>query len=230
MLSNNLRRLTDIAIKTVPDTLNDAIAGKITLYTIIKKHITVFYDYVETGKAHDNEESSLIVAECDQHTNYERYDVVTLPGSALKELWVHGKLTGQQVDLIFSPPTPNHRISKPTHLDTIDLCDVYIDSSQIKNSKKQNKTGSHADYILAISESIKSLGKNATNEALYNWIKLHAANPPNHMQYYLNTLDFDEEDDISPFSVTSQSAVILKHNGKPITKKTFQNECSKAKK
>lgn len=230
MLSNNLKRLTDITHKPATEILNDAIAGNITLYTVIKKNITVFYDYVEEGVAHENGETNLAVAECDQHSNYARYDVIPLPIPALKELWVHRKLTDHQVDLIFTPPTPNHRISKPTQLNTVNLCDVYIDSSQTIKSKKQNKTGHHADYILAINEAIKSLGKEATNEAIYNWVKSHAANPPRNMQHFLNTLDFDEEDDISPFSVTSQSAVILKHNGKPITKKTFQNECSKAKK
>lgn len=228
MLSDTLKPISENNDKTVRDIINDAINGKVTLFTIIKKNITVFYDYVEVDTDTADGQTNIGVAERDHKESFSTYDTIPLPLPALKRLWVDKKLEGEQVDLIFSPPSPNHKISAPTHLDTINLCDVYIDTTTKPTSPK--KSGPHASYILAINEAVKSLGKNATNEAIYNWIKAQKTNPPTHMGYIYNTLDFDEDDDeISPYTVTSQAAVILKYNNKPITKKTFQNKCSEAK-
>lgn len=229
MINHTLKPITESRSNSTTDLLNDALSERITLYTVLKNNITVYYDYIEVNNETIDGLPCIGVAERDHEESFSRYDVIPLPLEAIKRLWTDRKLEGQHAELIFSPPTAYHRTNIHTSLPTIELTDVYVDTASNRNPPSRKAKGPTAEYILAIHEAVSSLGKKASNERIFAWIKNQATNPPNDLQHILNALDFDD-DDISPFSTTSQQAVILKYNNKPITKKTFQNQCGEAKK
>jgi len=225
MLADTLKPITSIKGFTAIDLLTEGIAGKIEIYTIIKKHITIYYDYVEWSEQDNN----LSIGEFDRSDTYSQYDVIKLPTSALHELWVNRKLEGHKLALAFSPPTNNHKIHSTPNLDPIELNDVYVDTRKFTKTSKNKSQRAKAHHTLAIEAALTALGKDATNSNIYEWIKKEADDPSEEHKSYMNYLDF-EGDNITPFSTAPQQAFILSNYGKPITKKSFQNACSKAKK
>ncbi|MDB9958521.1 hypothetical protein OAD42_05495 [Oceanospirillaceae bacterium] len=225
MLADTLKPITSIKGSTAIDLLTDGIAGNIEIYTIIKQHITIYYDYVEWSEQDNN----LSIGELDRSDTYSQYDVIKLPTPALQELWVNRKLEGHKLTLVFSPPTNNHQIHSTRNLDPIELDDVYIDTRTFTKTSNNKSPKAKAYHTLAIEAALTALEKDATNSDIYKWIKNEAEDSSEEHKSYMNYLDF-EGDSITPFSTASQQAVILLSNDRPITKKSFQNACSKAKK
>jgi hypothetical protein len=224
MLADTLKPITSIKGFTAIDLLTDGIAGKIEIYTIIKKHITIYYDYVEWSEQDNN----LSIGKLDRSDTYSQYEVIKLPTPALQELWVNKKLAGHQLALAFSPPTNNHKIHSTPNLDTIKLDDVYVDTSTFTKTSKNKSSRSKACHTQAIEAAIVALGKEALNENIYKWIKNKTQDNSDDNMSFMNYLDF-EDDDIEDFSVTFQGATILKSKDRGIKKQAFQDACAKAK-
>ncbi|CAN8141495.1 hypothetical protein THIOSC13_650004 [uncultured Thiomicrorhabdus sp.] len=93
-----------------------------------------------------------------------------------------------------------------------------------KTTPRSNKPKSYHNQ--AIEAAFNTLGKNANNSQIYDWIKCHSENPSKEHEGFLMYLEF-EGDDIDVFSVTNQKSTILKSNSKPVTKQGFQDICSK---
>jgi predicted metal-dependent hydrolase len=125
--------------------------------------------------------------------------------------------------------TNNHQIHSTRNLDPIELDDVYIDTRTFTKTSNNKSPKAKAYHTLAIEAALTALEKDATNSDIYKWIKNEAEDSSEEHKSYMNYLDF-EGDSITPFSTASQQAVILLSNDRPITKKSFQNACSKAKK
>jgi hypothetical protein len=221
MLADTLKPITSIKGSTAIDLLTDGIAGNIEIYTIIKQHITIYYDYVEWSEQDNN----LSIGELDRSDTYSQYDVIKLPTPALQELWVNRKLEGHKLTLVFSPPTNNHQIHSTPNLDPIKLDDVYIDTLNSSNPPKTKTQKSRKPHIEAIEAAIDYLGKNPSNEEIYKWIKKETGKSTGKYQRIMNCIDFDDSD-IDPFSTTVQSAIIFKYNGTPVKKQRFQDICN----
>lgn len=230
MLNEDLVPITELPGKTPREFLNDAISNKINLYTVIKRNIKIYYDYIETDKCHDDVETIIVVSEFDDHETFSRHDVIKIPISALKEIWVNKKLNERTLHLLFSPPTSNHKVHSVKGIDFITLDDVYVDitNSSINTSKVRTKK-EKAPHIKAIDAAISGLGGSTTNENIYNWIKNEANNPNSSYASITEQLDFNDVD-VDPYSITIQSCIIFKYNGKPVTKQNFQDICSRIRK
>jgi hypothetical protein len=224
MLADTLKPITSIKGSTAIDLLTDGIAGNIEIYTIIKQHITIYYDYVEWSEQDNN----LSIGELDRSDTYSQYDVIKLPTPALQELWVNRKLEGHKLTLVFAPPTNNHQIHSTPNLDPIELDDVYIDTRTFTKTSNNKSSRSKAYHTQAIDAAIVALGKEALNENIYKWIKNKTQDHSDDNMSFMNYLDF-EDDDIEDFSVTFQGATILKSKNRGIKKQAFQDACAKAK-
>jgi hypothetical protein len=228
MLANNLRAITNINGKTAIDLLTDGIAGKVDLFTIVKNDVTIYFDHVELADCTSGQGLVEIVKEYAHKEPYYKYDIIQVPTDALKELWVNRKLESHHFDLLFLPPSDDYKLRTTINLKPIDLNDIYIDTKQA-TSTPQTKKRNSAPHILAIEAAIAELGKNALNEEIYNWIKKESQNPRNEHKYFMNCIDFHDPD-IDPYSITIQTAIIFKYNGKPVRKQRFQDICNEKRK
>lgn len=211
------------------DILVKAIKGDFELYTVIKNDITVYYDHCEIQICPDTHKEQLTVQEKDESKSYTREELIPLSIEAMKELVLNKKINGNSLSLVYPPPTNDHKLHSFNNLDVIGLDDVYVDTRTFTKTSNNKSPRLKAYHTLAIEAALTTLEKDATNSDIYKWIKNEAEDSSEEHKSYMNYLDF-EGDDIAPFSTAPQQAVILLSNGRPITKKSFQNACSKAKK
>jgi hypothetical protein len=102
-----------------------------------------------------------------------------------------------------------------------------LQDDQFKAAKGGATTRTKADTTTAVELAIGSLGNQASNEDIYNWIKRRVeANSQDHPCFQL--IEF-EGDDIHPLSIKYQKSHVLLNNTKLMTKQRFQDVCSKAK-
>ena len=230
MLNETLKPITEILGKTPRDFLNEAINNRIDLYTVIKRSVIIYYDYIEVDKCDDDVETIIIVSECDKYEAYSRHDVIKIPTPALKEIWVNKKLNERTLNLLFEPPTSNHKVHSIKGVDVVTLDDVYVDTTNASTKNLNARTRKEkAPHIRAIEVAISELGENATNESIYNWIKKETNNPKLSYVEFISQLNFNDID-VDPYSITMQNCIIFKYNGKPVTKQNFQDICSRIRK
>jgi hypothetical protein len=229
MEAEHIRPITNVKGLDYYDILVKAINGEFELYTVIKNDITVYYDYCEIQICLDTHTEQLTVQEKDKSKSYAREELITLSIAAVIELGLNRKIDGNTLSLVYPPPTNDHKLHSFNNLDVISLDDVYVDTRTFTRTSNNKSQKAKAYHTLAIEAALTALGKDATNSNIYKWIKKEADDPSEEHKSYMNYLDF-EGDDITPFSAARQQAFILSSYGRPITKKSFQNACSKAKK
>jgi hypothetical protein len=229
MEAEYIRPITTVEGHNYYDILVTAIKGDFELYTVLKNDITVYYDYCEIQICPDTHKEQLTVQKKDESKFYARQELITLSIAAVTELVLNKKINGNSLSLVYPPPTNDHKLHSFNNLDVISLDDVYVDTRTFTRTSNNKSQKAKAYHTLAIEAALTALGKDATNSNIYKWIKKEADDPSEEHKSYMNYLDF-EGDDITPFSAARQQAFILSSYGRPITKKSFQNACSKAKK
>jgi len=229
MTLDDLQSITRIKDRDALDILKQGAKDEIKLFTVVKQDLRFSYDLVEFHICPSTDTEQMSVCEHDQIKSFDRGEIIELPIEAIEELWLYRKLEGKKLALAFPPPTEDHKIHSTAILDVIELDDVYIDKNAMAQPPKQKSPKTKKHHTRAIEAALVALGKGATNDRVYNWIKTESENPSEEHKEYMNYLDFDDYD-IDPFDVTDQKATILKSNNRPISKQTFQDACSKAKK
>jgi hypothetical protein len=229
MEAEHIRPITNVKGHDYYDILVKAVNGEFELYTVIKNDMTVYYDYGEIQICPDTHTEQLTVQVKDESQFYAREELITLSIEAMKELVLNKKIDGNTLSLVYPPPTNDHKLHSFNNLDVIGLDDVYVDTRTFTKTSNNKSPKAKAYHTLAIEAALTALGKGATNSNIYKWIKKEAEDSSEEHKSYMNYLDF-EGDTITPFSTAHHQAVILLSNDRPITKKTFQNACSKAKK
>ena len=221
---NDLKPITLIKNKDCMELLASAFNNEFKLYTLNKAERTVNFNYVSENIDPYTNETNFSSYENNEQIHYEKGELIELNEEAIKELILNKKITDP--NYIFLPPNDYNIVgSMYPSFTPVGLDDVYVEKSQLK-PKTQNSSRSLAPHTLAIKEAFNNLGKNATNEQIYNWIKTKFYSYPRYENTLFAQLEF-EGDSIDHYSTTSDKACILKQNGKCVSKKSFQDICSK---
>lgn len=228
MKLDDLQSITRVKGQDALELAKQGAKGALNLYTVVKKDVIIYFDYVESQVCTDTGRDQLTAWEKQTNISYQRGDILQLPITAAEELWLNKELKGKDLELVFQTPTSNHRFHSYNDLDEIKLDDVYIDQSAISNNATSKSPRSKAHHTLAIEAAISILGNDASNADIHEWIKKETEDPSDEHKSYMNYLDF-EDDDIEPFNTTSQQAIVMKSKDKPISKQAFQDACARAR-
>lgn len=227
MKHDDLRKIN--ALGDYDEWIKRGARSEVTLYTVIKEDVTAYYDYYEVDTDPLSGETIFCVAERDQQILLHRGQILPLSVAALEELWLKGQVNDGLVIEAEAPPASEYQFNTSTRPISVNKDDVCIHLPDLTKETIRGPRTSRP-HILAIEAALSDLGKNATNGEIYDWCRTNSDYPPTEYQAFLNMLDFEEEG-IDPFSSTTNSkAIVMKSEDKPISKKTFQDACSRVRK
>jgi|GEM_PF-6223450 hypothetical protein len=221
----NLENLSTARTLDCLDYIKKSIIEKMPLYTVIKENIVAYYDEVELINTYDETEKFLLVAEKQICIDYKRGEIRQLSDEALEELWLHKKLEGEKLSLVFTQDDTSYKFNSLSKIYSVGLDDIYkcIDGTKTKRSGRQKD-----HYIQAITLAMDELGDKETNEELFGWISKRTENFDNDHNCFSYVDCFEE--DLIPYVAASPNDVVLKSNGKVVKKKTFIEACSRLRK
>ena len=228
MKIDDLERISNHKTLSDYDLLIKGAKGSIRLYSLIKEDIDVYYDLVESRICIDTGEPINLFYDKEESTAYTRGEIKELPIPAIDELILHSKLEGNNLALMFLPPTNDHKLHSTDHIAAIELSNVYFDKSSFTQPLANKSPVNKKPHIRAIIAAIEHLGVTATNADLYSWIKKETNNPTGACQSFFNYLDFDD-DGIVTFNAAQEGETVLKYDEKTVTKKNFQSISSREK-
>ena len=204
-----------------------AATGELSLYMVIKEDIAIFYDYVELTPTQDGQDEVLAIAEKASTVYYSRGDVLPLDILALEELWLHKKLDADKLASAFSSNDASLRfnsISKPYF---VGLEDVYANTKELKGQKSDVSGRGEDAYTQAIRLAIENLGVTTASEELFKWVRIQTEDF-NSDHHCIQDIDC-EGDELIPYEAAKAKDFVLTSNNKPVTKKTFREQCSRIK-
>ena len=227
MKLEDLMRISDLRPAQIETILQAATKGDIDLFCMNDQVRSVHFDYVEMNTCpHTSEEHASRID--NQHVeSFEQGDLLKVPLEGVRQLYI--RQTISDPEFIYELPSANHRLSrKPYGFVDIGLTSVFVEKSVFqsltqKNTKK-SKMGKTYHFI-AIKLAFNDLGKDASNEEIYKWIKDKVTTDLTQPFIYLDM----DGDDIDDLSITSRKACVLKSKEKPVTKQRFQDICAEIK-
>ena len=226
MKHDDLRKITSLG--DYDEWIKRGARSEVTLYTVIKEDVTAYYDYYEVDIDPLSGETITVVEERDQQISLHRGQILRLSVAALEELWLKGQVNDGLVIEAEAPPASEYRFNCSNRPITVNKDDVCIHLPDPAQEEVRGPRTSRP-HILAIKAALNELGKKAENDKIYDWCRTHSDFPSKEHQAFLNLLDFEEEG-IDPFSsTTNPKAIVMKSEDKPISKKTFQDACSRVR-
>lgn len=232
-MKTNLKRLTDVANqkKSIDDILNSALEQKCSLYLNIKDNVTLSFNaihYVPNSNGDYNKITSARNVSTLLLTQGQKF---MLSEKAIQAFTLHDIVEGEKLSVVFSQQegleiNNTHLLSSYSHRD------VFIEDSESE---------SRAPYIKLIESAIESLKKTSKSKpnakAIHEWITSKLAENNSQYSEYLEGItvfdenkksgDLDYDHELEPYSSTLDSNIILKYDGKPVTRKNFKNQVAK---
>lgn len=204
-----------------------AATGELSLYMVIKEDIAIFYDYVELTPTQDGIDEVLAIAEKASTVNYSRGYILPLNILALEELWLHKQLDAEKLAIAFPSNDASLRFNSISKQYFVGLEDVYANTKELKGQKSDASGRREDAYTQAIRLAIKSLGVTASNEDLFDWIRIQTEdfNPDHHCIQDIDCVG----DELIPYEAASATDCVLTSKNKPVTKATFREQCSRIK-
>ena len=216
--------------------VKSAIVQDVPIYICLRGETTVFVDQIEVDERYDPESGCnvelLIRTEDVDKYIFPLGSAFRVHNEQLEAIWLNKPIYLEQI-----LPRPNQPLSlgkiSPAK-EQYDHSDLLIIEADISALIAKNKSTVRSPRKLppiqqAINLAIEALGKDATNDEIYKWIKSETEGGDNSDACFSNI----EFDDVTPLHAASSNDCVIQYysNSKlhPNTKKTFQNLVSKCR-
>jgi len=209
------------------DLLVSAIAGDTELYYAVKNDTEVCFDFIEEHVCPETELQQISVEENAVIQCYPKGELILLSTEALEELALNREISEQKLILVYTPPEQNrqnYKINSSGRLSPIFLEDIYVDTRKMGGIGRDEQSDP-SPHVTAIRAAFAALSTKARNQQILNWIEKQVKDGNSTQYPFVEDLKFTSSD-ISPYSITLQSATMFTYLGKVVTKQRFQDICS----
>lgn len=216
--------------------VKSAIVQDIPIYICLRGDTTVFVDQIEVDEVYDPETGGNIELLI-RTENVDRYifplgSVFRVPNEQLEAIWLNKSIYIEKILPPLGKPLSIGNISPAK--EQFDYSDLLINEADVSALIHKNKSMVRSPRKIhpikqAINLAIEALGKDATNDEIYKWIKSKAESGDNSDACF-SDIEFD---DVTPLHAASSNDIVIQYysNGKlhSNTKKTFQNHLSECR-
>lgn len=232
LMSSTLKRLTDVADRknTIDKVLSDALDQKCSLYLNVKDNAVLSFGSVHYIPNSNGDIQKITTSRNTTSVTLIVGEKLLLTKRAIQEFAIHDNVAGGNLSKIFAP-SEGLEISSSQQLSSYSHRDIFIEDSAPE---------SRAPYIKVIELAITALKKTSTNKpnakAIHEWISSELAK--NNSQYseclegisvydkYKKSGDIDYDNELELYESTFDGNIVLKYDGKPVTRKNFRNQVS----
>jgi hypothetical protein len=213
-----------------------AIVQDIPIYVCLRGDTTVFVDNVEVDERYDQESEGTIEfpIRTEDVGSYllPKGSAFRVPEEQLETIWLNKPIYLEKILPPPDRPLSLGNISPPQ--EQYDHSDLLINEADLSALMPKNKSTVRSPRKIppikqAIYLAIEALGKDATNDEIYKWIKSEAEGGDNSDACFSNI----EFDDVTPLHAASSNDCVIQYYSNcklhPNTKKTFQNLVSKCR-
>ena len=232
LMSSTLKRLTDAANRknTIDKMLNDALDQKCSLYLNVKDNAVLSFDAVHYIPNSNGGTQKITTSRNITSVTLTVGEKLLLTNKAIQEFAIHDNIAAGNLSKVFAP-SEGLEINNSQQLSSYSHRDIFI---------KQSSSESRASYKKLIKLAITELGKSPNSKpnarSVHEWITSELANKNSQHSEYLEGItvydkdkksgDIDYDNELEPYKSTYTGAIVLKYDGKPVTRSNFRNQVS----